>query len=380
MRPSLNLLLILNILGAAQALLLAFALFSTRRGHRVANRLLAAFAATIAFCIASVCLSLTPYIQMFPYLRKIHQPFYFLAAPLLYLYVRALLSRKPVFEKKELLHFIPFGLCVIYMMPYFLQSAADKASASPAYNSVQWFTIRSALFILQFLIYLVLIALMLVNYSRKAKGRDTATEKTIIFQIRFLLIAFLTLWAIGVIHYIANLLSPAYYSAPESDLIIPLCVTVFVYALAYLGLKKPEVLTATSDIAPAKKYEKSSLTPERSDRYMQKLLNFMETEKPYTDGELTLQKLAEKLAIPAQQLSRVINERLNQSFVDFINTYRVEEAKRMLNDPSKKHYSVLAIAEEVGFNSKSSFNFVFKKHAHMTPSEFRKIENGSDRQ
>ena len=63
---------------------------------------------------------------------------------------------------------------------------------------------------------------------------------------------------------------------------------------------------------------------------------------------------------------------MGKSFPDFINQYRIEEAKKRLLDPAKKHYTVLAIAEEVGFNSKSSFNNVFKKHVKMTPSEFRK--------
>jgi AraC-like DNA-binding protein len=97
----------------------------------------------------------------------------------------------------------------------------------------------------------------------------------------------------------------------------------------------------------------------------------MESERPYADGELTLQKLAGRLSIPAQHLSQTVNGRLNQSFTDFVNAYRVEDAKRRLTDPRLKHYSVLAIAEEVGFNSKSAFNAVFKKHTGMTPSEFR---------
>jgi YesN/AraC family two-component response regulator len=103
----------------------------------------------------------------------------------------------------------------------------------------------------------------------------------------------------------------------------------------------------------------------------------MENEKLFLDGDLTLQKLAERLAIPAQHLSQVINERLDQTFSDFINKYRVEEAKRRLLDPKTQHYTVLAIGEEVGFNSKSSFNAVFKKYTNTTPSEFRKANNGA---
>ncbi|HEY0320009.1 MAG TPA: helix-turn-helix domain-containing protein [Pyrinomonadaceae bacterium] len=379
MRSSLNLLLILNLLGATQALLLACALFSTKRGNRTTNRLLAVFAAVIAISIGGVSLSKTPYILSLPHLRLIHQPFYFLGAPLLFLYIRALILRKPAFEKKDLLHFIPFGLCIIYLMPFYLQSGANKTISVRLYNSAQWYRIRSALLLLQFLIYLILIIVMLVRYSHKEKRRDAVdavTEKTILFQTRFLLVTFLALWAIGVLHYIASLLSTTYFNTPETDLIIPLGITAFVYALAYLGLRKPEGLTVVGDQQPARRYETSSLTPERSERYIQKLLHCMETEKPFVDGELTLQKLAKKLSISPQHLSQIINERLNQNFVDFINTYRVEEAKKRLVAPAKKHYTILAIAEEVGFNSKSSFNLVFKKHTSMTPSEFRKAAQG----
>jgi AraC-like DNA-binding protein len=373
MRFSQNLLFILNILGATQALLLACALFSTKRGNRTANRLLAAFAAVIAISVGGVALTKTPYINTVPYLSKFHQPFYFLGAPLLFLYIRALLSGRPSFERKDLLHSIPFVLCVLYLMPYYLQSGTAKLSIhASVYYGVWWFTVRSAVLILQFLIYLSLVALMLVRYLRKNREPDPDADKNILFQVRFLLVTFIALWVIGILHYIVSLISTTYFNTPETDMILPLILTAFVYALAYLGLKKPESLLVTGTPRLARKYENLNMTPERSERYRQKLLHCMETEKPFMDGDLTLQKLAKKLSVPPQHLSRVINERLNQNFVDFINTYRVEEAKKRLVDPAKKHYSVLAIAEEVGFNSKSSFNLVFKKHTSMTPSEFRK--------
>ena len=128
---------------------------------------------------------------------------------------------------------------------------------------------------------------------------------------------------------------------------------------------------------PSKKYEKSTLTPERAEEYLKRIQIMMEKEKPYREGDLTLQKLASSLAISPHHLSQIINERLNQNFFDFINAHRIEEAKRMLVDPAKKYYSILAIAEEVGFNSKSAFNTAFRKYANMTPSEFRKSSNGN---
>jgi AraC-like DNA-binding protein len=373
MKPYLNLLLILSLLGVTQALLLAFALFSAKRGNRIANRILAAVALTLALSMAGVMLVSARYGVVFTRVGKINQPLSFLVAPLLFLYVKALIARKATFHRKELLHFIPAGLCALYLIPYW----ASKAGTGSPYYGAQWFNFRAGVLIVHFLIYLGLIALMLVDYSRKNKGGDPATQKMVLSQIRFLLITFLGLWALGFLQYILNLISPAYRDSAEADLAIPLCLTAFLYALAYLSLRQPGVLTGDNISPPAKRYETSNLTPERSERYAERLLRFMETEKPYTDSELTLQKLAEKLAIPARHLSRIINERFNQNFADFINSYRVEEAKKRLLDLSKKHYSVLAIAEEVGFSSKSSFNLVFKKHTHMTPSEFRKAANGN---
>src|SRR5205814_9963937 len=147
--------------------------------------------------------------------------------------------------------------------------------------------------------------------------------------------------------------------------------------LRYAIPSTPNLQVGEKEELSAKKYEKSTLTPDRSERYLDKLLNFMKQEQPFTDGDLTIQKLAERLAIPAHHLSQTINERLGQTFSDFINSYRIEEAKRRLLDPALKHLSVLGIAEEVGFNSKSSFNSVFKKHTNMTPSEFRNANNGA---
>jgi AraC-like DNA-binding protein len=145
--------------------------------------------------------------------------------------------------------------------------------------------------------------------------------------------------------------------------------------MGYIGLRRPEGLTGMDDLP--RRYKKSTLTLERSDIYLQRLLNRMNSEKPYLDGDLTLQKLAKALAISPHHLSQTINEQLNQNFFDFINTYRIEEAKRMLLDPAKKHYSILTVSEEVGFNSKSAFSTAFKKQVNMTPSEFRKIADSN---
>jgi AraC-like DNA-binding protein len=97
----------------------------------------------------------------------------------------------------------------------------------------------------------------------------------------------------------------------------------------------------------------------------------MKQHKPYLNPELSLQMLANQLDIPPHYLSQVINEQLGQNFFDFINSHRIEEVKARLLDPQYTHLTILAIAFDSGFNSKSAFNSAFKNQTGLTPSQFR---------
>ena len=380
----------MNLLGAAQALLLALVLVSVKRGNRTANRILAAFAATISILITWAFLNSTHSISQFPHLLRINHPFDFVAGPLLYLYVRALTSSRPEVRRKDLLHFIPFGLAVLYLLPYYFQSREVKLRLYYALADMQWYYVRSSLALLLALVYFVFIGFMIARYLRTVKEEKSPAVRAVISQIKLLSISFVALWLAASIRHLSDVLYPEYIRF--TNLVLPSGATIFIYAMAYFGLRTPETLIGSAAAAtdahpptpepealmPATKYEKSTLTSQRSEQYLTKLLAVMARDKPYMDGDLSLPKLATKLSVSAHHLSQIINERLNQNFFDFVNTYRVEEAKRMLLDPAKRHYSLLAIAEEVGFNSKSAFNMAFKKQTNMTPSGFRK--NGGDRQ
>lgn len=369
--PNVGYLAVLNLLGAAQGVLLALALLTSKTGRQTANRLMAALTLTISIAVSGAVLLTSNYVFAYPHLSRLHHPFVFLAAPLLFLYIRELTSREPRFKRQDFLHFIPFVACLVYLLPYFLQTRAQKIqvllSEFLQESFGPWYYIRSAVLITQVLVYLILVVLMIIQYSRKAKERDSARDRAILFEVRFFVIATAVLWVAVVFRYV---------TPTTPNLLVPLGASLLIYGMGYLKLRRPETPAGEKDEQPARKYEKSTLTPERSERYLDKLVNFMEKEKPFTDGDLTIQKLADKLSIPANHLSQTINERLGQSFSDFVNSYRIEAAKRKLLDPAFGHLSVLGIAEEVGFNSKSSFNSVFKKHTNMTPSEFRNQNNG----
>src|SRR4051812_40598626 len=112
MESGLNVYSVLSLLGAGQALLLAFALVTVRRGERARNLLLAALAATTSLLLAWVVFNDTHYYLRFPHLLRVNHPFDFVIAQLFYLYVRSLTEENPGLRRRDWLHFIPAALCV----------------------------------------------------------------------------------------------------------------------------------------------------------------------------------------------------------------------------------------------------------------------------
>jgi AraC-like DNA-binding protein len=138
--------------------------------------------------------------------------------------------------------------------------------------------------------------------------------------------------------------------------------------LLYLYMQKRPPFAGNGKI----KNKNSHLNHIYVEECLKKLTYFMDVEKVFRDETISLQSLSEKLSIPPYRLSQIINEKLGKSFSDFINTYRIEEAKRLLTHPRWAEQKILSIAFEVGFNTKAAFNYVFKKYTGMTPTQYKK--------
>ncbi|GAA4115307.1 hypothetical protein GCM10022393_15430 [Aquimarina addita] len=119
-------------------------------------------------------------------------------------------------------------------------------------------------------------------------------------------------------------------------------------------------------------YKASSLSIEDQKKHMQRILNFMEEEKPYLDHEIKQSDIANDLSISVHLFSEILNSCFQKNFNNFINLYRVNEAKQLMKEPTYRNYKVLAIGYEAGFPSKTSFNRVFKNLVGLTPTEYRK--------
>jgi AraC-like DNA-binding protein len=152
-------------------------------------------------------------------------------------------------------------------------------------------------------------------------------------------------------------------------------VTLFVFAIGYFGFKQTDIFVyekgqALSSEPTQERYAKSGLKTESAEKMVQRLAKFMETERPYLEPRLTLSDLAESLGLSTHHLSQLLNEHLNQNFFDFVNGYRVAAFKAAVQSPSSQHLTLIAIAQDSGFNSKSSFNRIFKEISGQTPSQY----------
>jgi AraC-like DNA-binding protein len=153
---------------------------------------------------------------------------------------------------------------------------------------------------------------------------------------------------------------------------IGIILSFSIFALGYKGILQREIFDTH--------VEGEVLLPERpltkeekpDDEVISRLKQYMETNKPYLDPELSLSTLSKGIGLNRNQLSQLINEGIGENFYDFVNRYRVEEVKRLMVDPQKQNYNLLGIALEAGFKSKSTFNLIFKRFTGLTPTEYKK--------
>jgi AraC-like DNA-binding protein len=141
-------------------------------------------------------------------------------------------------------------------------------------------------------------------------------------------------------------------------------------------IQEPPPVPAAEGIkvdANEEKYASSALTDDKAADYLLQLQHYMTSEKPYLEPRITIGELAHRLQIPTNYLSQIINDQLDQNFFDFINSYRVEEFKNLVVQSENQQFTLLSLAYDAGFNSKSTFNAIFKKSTGYTPSEYAKM-------
>ena len=371
---------VLYLLGATQGLFLA-AILASRHRNALPNRLLAALMLVFSLDLAMAVYHASGFSEAYPALIGLDQPAGFLYGPLLYLYARTLTARQPHLSSRDFAHFLPALVVALFFVPFYLQSGPEKLAilADPSLSlPTRALVVINPLKLQHGTVYLALLIQVLRRHRTRIEATRSSVEHATLRWLQNLIIGVVLLLGASVLLYALGTwgLSPVVGMDPTAyyDDLTLLGVTVFVYAIGYFGLRQPALLVPPESEAPSEArtpYARSGMTEAEADRQKEALVALMETEHPYRRGDLTLPDLADALGISAHNLTEVINTRLGQSFYDFVNGYRVREVQARLTDPAFAHWTVLALGMEAGFNAKSSFNAAFKRHAGMTPSQYR---------
>ncbi len=145
------------------------------------------------------------------------------------------------------------------------------------------------------------------------------------------------------------------------------------YIFVYLFLNFPVSIYESKlefEVPEKDKYKHSKLDRSEALYHLNRMNEYMITKKPYLDSELSIQELSKSMELPVNLISEIINNIVNQNFYDYVNNFRVEEFKLLVNEPANNHLKILSLAYEAGFKSKTTFNTTFKKITGKTPSEY----------
>ena len=306
-------------------------------------------------------------------LHMIDDGFFFLYGPLLYFYVKGVVYSNFNFSSKDLVHFIPYGLYVTYvLLLIFTLNPVDQAQISQKIATSDlptWVFLVSILIYIYIFSYLWMCQRTLTTYRSIIKDKFSSIEKINLDWLGFIIRSFTVITIIAMVHNVVPVFGSTFYH--YASLIVLLIFTFFfVNRVLIRALNQPEIFSGI-DLKELDKYSGSNLNEEEINIYNAQLTMVLEKEKLYLNPELTIKDLADQLQTSAKVLSQVINQSFNKKFYDFINSYRCEEVKAILQGPDDK-ITILEAMYQAGFNSKSSFNKEFKKLTGQTPTEFKK--------
>ncbi len=384
-----QILVLLNFGAALQGIFLTYLIAHNKR-RDTKSIVLGALTLVLSISLLGGVYGLSGYYKNFPHFTNVADPLFLLYGPLLFIYIFVLTHNR--LPKHFFLHGIPFLAYLISFIPFYLQSGEEKIKFAEFVflnNEVPFKALLMQLARVVYLgIYIVICLWLVKKYERRINDNFSNIEKISLNKAKITLYFFLIALLVSIVSFILGY--QLSYSYNISNNIIGLFVGIIIYALAYATWNKKsvdeaELFNATpqgihrskNDFGTHEKAKGRSvfvLNDEQLDEYSSRLKNAIEADKVFTENEISLTELSNKISIQPYQLSEVISRVYGESFFDFINRYRIEEIKTRLEDPKSDSYSLLGIAMDCGFNSKSSFNSAFKKFTGVTPSEYRKLK------
>lgn len=368
--------MLINAISASSFFYLAFVLLVKGRStNRLANRWLAIFLIFVGFLQLDDALIISRTYFQYPHFYNVFDPFLFGIAPAFYWAAFHFAQPNRRFYRQSLWHFTPCFLILLLSIPAFLESREEKLALLKVLEEQERVLepvgiVVFALLFIQCAVYIFLSYRRILRHQQNLKQVSSNQEGSDLQWFIFFLygVALLLLFWVLEISFYTNFL----------DGKMSWMYWLGTFYLGFYAIQQREIYP----FAPQELAEIEAIIQEKpqpstgvtavDEEQKKALLHLMETQKPYLDPELSLPKLAQLMQCSTHEMSQLINQGFERNFYQFINTYRIEESKRLMRDTRLDHLNVLAIGFEAGFNSKTTFNTTFKQMVGMSPVEFRR--------
>lgn len=349
------------VAGIGIAVLIELLLLS-KRNKSGSDKILTLWMSVILLHLCLFYLVYTGKAYDYPILLGTEQPLPLLHGVFLYFYVSSLTGQLP--RKRNLLafHFLPAGAAYGYLVTFFVLPAEKKIdiySSRGAGYDVFGMVMLVAI-TLSGVVYVAWSAFLLKRHERNIRDHFSDLQQVNLLWLRILTFGMGGIWILVALRM--------------DDSLIYAAVVLFVFLIGFFGARQANIFTHSRSVPEAnpeqQKYQKSGLSEEASDELHQELTRLMTEELLYKKGDLSIDDLAAKIGIHPNHLSQVINQKEKKNFYDFVNGYRIEEFKRLIALQKNRQFTLLALAYDCGFSSKTSFNRCFRRSTGQTPSQY----------
>lgn len=367
--------LTLNIFTIINLIVLSL-LMGVRKVNTRANKLLAIIIVLPASAFLINYLIVVDFIEKMPFILGLNISF--LWAPFVLWYVKLMLRQEVRLNIGKILHVIPllldlaFGIYVELQPEAYVKELVVNLKQSIFPWQIEALNTMMLVQILSYLSY----GFYLVKKWKTENGPDELMAHKVKWLNQFLTVL--------IVLNVLLVLSYTIFTPVEVDYyVVPILYDVFYFWVVYKSFSSSGIfadftynINIKEEVISKEKYLGSNLKPNQMEEYKALLTDYVATNQPYIDPELSLSSLALDSGIPAHHLSQMINQEFGKNFFDFINVYRIEKAKELMKDKSNNHLTLEAIGSKSGFGSATAFYRAFKKHTGITPSSYLKTSNG----
>lgn len=365
--------LILLMGGVLSFLLSMYLIFYP--GNFFPNRILGALVFSWTVTVFVFILHSTDFYIKYVHLYAVFDIFTLMFFPLMFLYLRNYLYRDIKKPERQLLHFLPAILYLLVLMPFFIQSGDAKLKMFQE-GFPLWYRILQSVFniiiILQGVFYSIFCLREIHRFQYFRKKHLSKFQLSTLRWLRMFVLINVILWMFGTTGTILDILNIRIFV--DLFKIFYAGLSLFTIVLAIFTINRPELFSESEDIinlVRVKTTNSKAITDQNNDDF-EIISQFIEREKPYLKTDLKMQDLVDATGITYKRISEVFNKNYNKTFYEVMNEFRLNEAKLLIEKGFHQDHTLNYLAEKAGFNSKTTFNRIFKKYTDQTPSDYIK--------